>query len=464
MSIKIYNTLKRAKEPFVPVEKGKVKMYVCGPTVYSHIHIGNARPAIFFDTVRRYFEYKGYEVTYIQNFTDVDDKIIKAAQQEGKSAKEVAETYIKAYLDVAQQLNIKPATAHPKVTENMKEIIAFIEDLIKAGLAYEADGDVYYRTHKFKEYGKLSQQNTEELLAGARIEVNENKESPLDFALWKKAKPGEVFWESPWGKGRPGWHIECSAMIKKYLGETIDIHGGGLDLTFPHHENEIAQTEGLTHKPLARYWMHNAMVTINQEKMSKSLGNVVRVNDLLSRHDPQVLRFFMLTGHYRSPINYSEELLNQAKNGLERLKTAVANLEHALKSSAAGAPDEEHPAVATGKRKFEEAMDDDFNTANAISVLFELAREANTYLNQGEGHPAVLKSFRDTLVGLAGVLGLKLEEEQALLDEEIERLIEERNKARKARDFATADRIRDQLAARGIILEDTPQGVRWRRR
>ncbi|MDQ0340164.1 cysteinyl-tRNA synthetase [Caldalkalibacillus uzonensis] len=463
MSIKIYNTLQRAKEPFVPLEEGKVKMYVCGPTVYNHIHIGNARPAIFFDTVRRYFEYKGYKVTYIQNFTDVDDKIIKAAQEEDTSAQEIAETYIKAYVDVAEKLNIKPATAHPKVTENMEEIIAFIQELINKGLAYEADGDVYYRTHKFKEYGKLSHQNTDELLAGARVDVNEKKESPLDFALWKKAKPGEVYWESPWGKGRPGWHIECSAMIKRYLGDTIDIHGGGADLTFPHHENEIAQTEGLTRKPLARYWMHNAMLTINHQKMSKSLGNFIRVNELLERHDPQVFRFFMLSGHYRSPINYSEELLAQAENGMERLKTTVANLDHALGQDVS-VNAKKTKTVTKWKAKFEEAMDDDFNTANAISVLFELSREANTYLNQGEANPAQLKAFRDTLVELADVLGLKLEEETGLLDEEIERLIEERSRARQARDFATADRIRDQLAAQGIILEDTPQGVRWRRK
>lgn len=468
MSITIYDTLQRKKVPFVPLEEGRVKMYVCGPTVYDHIHIGNARPVIFFDTVRRYLEYKGYQVTYIQNFTDVDDKIINAARQEGRSPLEVAETYIKAYLDLAKQLNIKPATAHPRVTENMEEIVGFIDRLISLGLAYEAAGDVYYRTGKFDGYGKLSQQKKEELLAGARVEVNEEKESPLDFALWKKAKPGEISWPSPWGPGRPGWHIECSAMIKKHLGESIDIHGGGADLTFPHHENEIAQSEGLTGKPLARYWMHNAMLTVNEEKMSKSLGNFIQVKELLKQHDPQVFRYFMLTGHYRTPINYSDELLVQAAHSLERLKTTVANLDHALNHSGKAPQAEGHESrselAVKYRARFEAAMDDDFNTANAISHLFELSREANALLNQREVDPAQLTAMRATLVELADVLGLRLAAEPALLDEEIERLIEERNEARRARDFEKADRIRDQLAERGIILEDTPQGVRWRRK
>jgi cysteinyl-tRNA synthetase len=462
MSIKIFNTMTRTKETFVPLEEGRVKIYVCGPTVYNHMHIGNARPVIFFDTVRRYLEYKGYEVTYVQNFTDVDDKIIKVAQEEGISAEEVANTYIEAYFEAAKALNVREADCHPRVTETMDEIILFIQQLMDQGLAYEADGDVYYRTNRFNRYGKLSHQNPDELLAGARVEVSEKKESPLDFALWKKAKPNEPYWDSPWGKGRPGWHIECSAMIKKYLGETIDIHGGGADLAFPHHENEIAQSEGLSDKPLARYWMHNAMLTINQEKMSKSLGNFIQVNEIIDHHDPQAFRFFMLSGHYRSPINYSEELLAQAKNGLERLKTAVANLDHALADQAASRNDEEPAEVTTWRQAFEKAMDDDFNTANAISALFELAKAANTALSRGES-PLKLAAYRDALIRLGEVLGLKLKEEH-MLDEAIERLIEERNAARKAKDFATADRIRETLLAQGIILEDTAQGTRWRRK
>lgn len=462
MSIKIYNTMTRTKEPFVPLEEKRVKMYVCGPTVYNHMHIGNARPIIFFDTVRRYLLYKGYDVFYVQNFTDVDDKIINKAQEEGRSAQEVAETYIDAYFDVARALNIKEADIHPRVTQTMEEIIAFIQGLVDRGLAYERGGDVYYRTTRFDSYGKLSHQKPDELLAGARVEVNEEKESPLDFALWKKAKPNEPYWDSPWGKGRPGWHIECSAMIRKYLGETIDIHGGGADLAFPHHENEIAQSEGLTGKPLAKYWMHNAMVTINQEKMSKSLGNVILVKDVLQTHDPQVFRFFILSGHYRTPINFSTPLLEQAKNGLERLKTAVINLEDALRNKAVRGETAEPEEVSAYRKAFEEAMDDDFNTANAISALFELARAANTAISRGADEK-LLAAYRKALLELGEVLGLKLKEEKGV-DEEIERLIQERNEARKARDFAKADRIRDELLARGIILEDTPQGTRWRRK
>ena len=462
MSIKIYNTMTRTKEPFVPLEEKRVKMYVCGPTVYNHMHIGNARPIIFFDTVRRYLLYKGYDVFYVQNFTDVDDKIINKAQEEGRSAQEVAETYIDAYFDVARALNIKEADIHPRVTQTMEEIIAFIQGLVDRGLAYERGGDVYYRTTRFDSYGKLSHQKPDELLAGARVEVNEEKESPLDFALWKKAKPNEPYWDSPWGKGRPGWHIECSAMIRKYLGETIDIHGGGADLAFPHHENEIAQSEGLTGKPLAKYWMHNAMVTINQEKMSKSLGNVILVKDVLQTHDPQVFRFFILSGHYRTPINFSTPLLEQAKNGLERLKTAVLNLEDALRNKAVQGETAEPEEVSAYRKAFEEAMDDDFNTANAISALFELARAANTAISRGADEK-LLAAYRKALLELGEVLGLKLKEEKGV-DEEIERLIQERNEARKARDFAKADRIRDELLARGIILEDTPQGTRWRRK
>lgn len=465
MSIKIYNTLTRQKEEFIPLEPNKVKMYVCGPTVYNHIHLGNARPALFFDVVRRYLEYRGYEVTYVQNFTDVDDKIIKAAEEMGISAQEVAELFIDSYFNYTDQLGVRRATVHPKVTENMAEIIRFIEQLMAKGFAYEVEGDVYFRTEKFADYGKLSHQRTDELLEGVRIEVNELKESPLDFALWKKAKPGEISWPSPWGEGRPGWHIECSAMIRKYLGETIDIHAGGIDLTFPHHENEIAQTESLTGKPLAKYWMHNAMMLINAQKMSKSEGNIVQINEVLEKYPAEVVRYFMLSAHYRSPLNFSAELLEQAKNGYERLKNALNNLEHRLSTlDERDAALTETEEVHKWRDKFIEAMDDDFNTANAISVLFELAREINTYLQSDQVTKPGLEAYKGLILELTGVLGLVLQDEEALLDEEIEALIAERTKARKERNFARADEIRDLLKAKGIILEDTPQGVRWRRK
>lgn len=465
MSIKIYNTLTREKEEFIPLEKGKVKMYVCGPTVYNHIHIGNARPAIFFDTVRKYLEFRGYEVKYVQNFTDVDDRIIQAGVEMGKTAQEVSEMFIHSYHENVGKLGVREADIHPRVTENMTEIIEFIKQLIEKGLAYESGGDVYFRTRQFSEYGKLSQQKVDELLEGVRIEVGEKKESPLDFALWKSSKPSEIFWESPWGAGRPGWHIECSAMIKKYLGDTIDIHGGGLDLSFPHHENEIAQTEGLTEKPLAKYWMHNAMLNINNQKMSKSVGNFVRINDVLSIHDPQIVRFFMLSGQYRSVLNYSDELLDQAKTGFERLKTVYASLTHRDQTSCAGeASHEVTKSVQEWEEKFIEAMDDDFNTAAAISILFELAREINTYLRNEEVIKGNINLYTETLAKLANILGLSLKEETDLLDAEIDQLIEERNAARKSRDFAKADQIRDLLTEKGILLEDTPQGVRWRRK
>lgn len=464
MTIKIYNTLTRNKEVFTPLEPGKVKMYVCGPTVYNHIHIGNTRPVIFFDTVRRYLQYKGYDVQYVSNFTDVDDRIIQAGIELGKSAKEVSEMYIASYYQYTDQLGVKRADEYPKVTENIQEIIEFIEQLIEKGMAYEANGDVYYRTEAFEEYGKLSHQNTSELFEGVRIGVGEGKDSALDFALWKKAKPQEVAWESPWGAGRPGWHIECSSMIRKYLGETIDIHGGGIDLVFPHHENEIAQTEALTQKPLARYWMHNAMLNINNQKMSKSLGNFVRVNDVLAQHEPQVVRFFMLSGQYRSPLNFSDELLDQAKNGFERLRTVVANLTYRLKTALdSEVPEERLKQVETWRTSFEQAMDDDFNTADAISVLFEMTREANSLLQEPNASLSLLKAYRTTLLELAEILGLVLAEEPELLDEEIEALIAERTQARKERNFARADEIRDHLKEQGILLEDTPQGIRWRR-
>lgn len=489
MSIKIYNTLTRKKEDFVPLEHGKVKMYVCGPTVYNHIHIGNARPAIFFDVVRRYLQYRGYDVRFVQNFTDVDDKIIKVALEEGVKASDISERYIDSYLQMAEQLSVKEADLHPKVTENISEIIDFIQQLIENNLAYESNGDVYYRTKKFAEYGKLSHQKTDELLEGVRIDVGENKESPLDFTLWKKSKPGEVAWDSPWGEGRPGWHIECSAMIKKYLGDTIDIHGGGIDLSFPHHENEIAQSESLTGQQLAKYWMHNAMLTINDQKMSKSLGNFIRVNDVLAHHDSQVVRFFMLSGHYRTPLNYSDELLHNAGNGLQRLKTTVANIKHALSSlqnksvndkethkgdkeapagNERGHSDhearEKQEAIVKWRQKFEAAMDDDFNTANAISALFELSKEANSQLSNNQLSEETMKAYLNTLTDLAHILGLTLDEQVELLDDDIDQLIEERQQARQAKDFARADEIRDLLQEKGIILEDTPQGVRWKRK
>jgi cysteinyl-tRNA synthetase len=464
MAIRIYNTLTRKKEIFQPVEEGKVKMYVCGPTVYNYIHIGNARPAIVFDTVRRYFQYRGYRVTYVSNFTDVDDRLINAAKELNEEVPQLAERFIKAYFSDIEALNCMHADVHPRVTENMDTIIAFIEELIAKGYAYEADGDVYFRTRNFSGYGKLSHQSIEDLRLGARIEIGEKKRDPLDFALWKKAKPGEIYWESPWGKGRPGWHIECSAMARKYLGDTIDIHAGGQDLIFPHHENEIAQTESLTGKPFAKYWMHNGYINIDNEKMSKSLGNVILVHEILKNVDPQVLRFFMLSVHYRHPINYNEKILNDAKNGLERLRTSYNNLIHRKKASAdlTGDDDKWLNDIAAFKRQFIEAMDDDFNTANGISVFFELAKSANLYLMEKNTSAKVIDAYLALFDDFAGVLGLVLEQEE-LLDEEIERLIEERNEARKRRDFATADRIRDLLKEKNIILEDTPQGTRWKR-
>lgn len=465
MSITIYNSLTRKKEKFVPIEPNKVKMYVCGPTVYNYIHIGNARPAIVFDTIRRYFEYKGYEVTYVLNFTDVDDKIINASKETGESVESLTNRFINAYLKDVGALGVKKATHHPRVTETIDEIIKFIEALIEKGYAYEVDGDVYFQPRKFKDYGKLSDQSIDELRAGARIKVGEKKKDPLDFALWKKAKEGEISWDSPWGKGRPGWHIECSAMVRKYLGETIDIHAGGQDLTFPHHENEIAQSEALTGKPFANYWMHNGYINIDNEKMSKSLGNFILTKDIIAKYDPMVVRFFMLSVHYRNPINFTDELLESAKNSLERIRISYQNLEHRKKASTNLALDSEQwlEKIAEKIDAFEAAMDDDFNTANAITVLFELSREANLYLEKNQTDVKVIEAFQNAMKTILDVLGIEMEEED-LLDDEIERLIEERNEARKARDFERADKIRDMLLEKNIILEDTPQGVRWRRK
>jgi cysteinyl-tRNA synthetase len=464
MSIQIFNTLTRKKEEFVPLEEGKIKMYVCGPTVYNYIHIGNARPAIVFDTVRRYFEYRGFDIQFISNFTDVDDKLIKAANQLGEDVPTIADRFIEAYFKDTSALGCKKADAHPRVTESMDIIIEFISALVEKGFAYESEGDVYYRTRKFDEYGKLSHQSIDDLKLGARIDVGEKKQDALDFALWKAAKPGEIAWESPWGLGRPGWHIECSAMVRKYLGDTIDIHAGGQDLTFPHHENEIAQSEALTGKPFARYWMHNGYINIDNEKMSKSLGNFVLVHEIIKRHDPEVLRFFMLSVHYRNPINYSEELLENTKSALERLKTSYQNLKH-RKEASTNLPDNSQEwlsKIDALQEEFVREMDDDFNTANGISVLFELSKLANYYLLEKTTATEVIDAFTQKFEDLFNVLGLSLQN-QEMLDEEIEALIEQRLQARKDRNFQLSDQIRDQLKEMNIILEDTAQGTRWKR-
>lgn len=465
MAIQIYNTLTRKKEDFKPLEEGKVKMYVCGPTVYNYIHIGNARPAIVFDTVRRYFEYRGYEVNFVSNFTDVDDKLIKAANELGSDVPTIADKFINAYFEDVQALGCKTATNHPRVMDNMDIIIEFVDELIKKGYAYESEGDVYFKTKEFNGYGKLSHQSIEDLRIGERIEIGEKKHDPLDFALWKAAKPGEIFWESSWGKGRPGWHIECSAMAKKYLGETIDIHAGGQDLSFPHHENEIAQSEALSGKTFSNYWMHNGYINIDNEKMSKSLGNFVLVHDIIKQIDPMLLRFFMLSVHYRHPINYSEDLLQEAKNGFERLKTAYQNMKHRVESSTNLTEEDDKwlKEISDEKQVFIKVMDDDFNTANAISVLYQLAKLANQYLMESHTSTNVLNEFIRTFDELSSVLGIELVKEEAMLDEEIEALIQKRTDARKNRDFALADQIRDQLKDLNIIIEDTPQGIRWRR-
>lgn len=464
MAIKIYNTLTRKKEEFVPLEEGKVKMYVCGPTVYNYIHIGNARPAIVFDTVRRYFEFRGYDIKFISNFTDVDDKLIRAANELGSDVPTIAERFINAYHEDVSALGCKRADAHPRVMESIDIIIEFISKLIEKDFAYESEGDVYFRTRKFEGYGKLSHQSVDDLRLGARIEVGEKKQDALDFALWKAAKEGEISWESPWGHGRPGWHIECSAMAKKYLGDTIDIHAGGQDLTFPHHENEIAQSEAFSGKQFARYWMHNGYINIDNEKMSKSLGNFVLVHDIIKMHNPQVLRFFMLSVHYRNPINYSEELLENTAAAFDRIKTSYENLKHRREMSVNLNEQKQEwlEKIAALRNEFIDAMDDDFNTANAVSVLFELSKQANYYLLEKNTSIEVIDAFLKELDELVTVLGLTLKDEE-LLDEEIEDLIQKRIEARKNRDFQLSDQIRDQLKDMNIILEDTPQGTRWKR-
>ncbi|MGV3042720.1 cysteine--tRNA ligase [Staphylococcus rostri] len=464
--ITLYNTLTRQKEPFKPIEPGKVKMYVCGPTVYNYIHIGNARPAINYDVVRRYLEYKGFEVNYVSNFTDVDDKLIKRAQELGETVPEIADRYIKAFYEDTGALNVKPATSNPRVMDHMDEIIAFIKKLVDDGYAYESGGDVYFRTRKFDEYGKLSHQSLDDLKVGARIEQGENKEDALDFTLWKKAKPGEISWESPFGEGRPGWHIECSVMAFEKLGPTIDIHAGGSDLQFPHHENEIAQSECHNHAPFANYWMHNGFINIDNEKMSKSLGNFILVHDIIKEIDPDVLRFFMISVHYRSPINYNLELVEAAKSGLTRIRNSY----EALLAREAVATDlvveqSYMDQIDVILAQFEKVMDDDFNTANAITAWYDLAKLANKYLLEDNTATAVIARFKEVFQIFSDVLGVPLQSAQAaeLLDADVEALIEERNEARKNKDFARADEIRDQLKAQNIILEDTPQGVRFKR-
>lgn len=467
--IKIYNTETKRKEEFVPIEEGKVRMYVCGPTVYNFIHIGNARPMIVFDTVRRYMEYKGYDVNFVSNFTDVDDKIIKKAIEEGVSAEEISQRYIAECKKDMEGMNIKPATTHPLATQEIDGMIEMIQTLVDKGYAYAVNGTVYFRTRKFEAYGKLSHKNLDDLRAGNRtllVSGEDEKEDPLDFVLWKPKKEGEPFWVSPWGEGRPGWHIECSVMSKKYLGEQIDIHGGGEDLVFPHHENEIAQSEACCGKIFTRYWMHNAFLNIDNKKMSKSLGNFFTVREISEKYDLQILRFFMLQAHYRSPLNFSAELMEASKNSLERITGAASNMKHLIGNGAERELNaEEISALEEAKgfvAKFEEAMDDDFNTADAIAAVFELVKFMNTHA-AAENSKIYLQTLKKELTDLCDILGVTAEKKEELLDAEIENLIAERQAARKAKNFARADEIRNELLAKGIVLEDTREGVKWKR-
>lgn len=463
--MKLYNTLTNKKEEFIPIEPGKVKMYACGPTVYNYIHIGNARPAIIFDVLRRYLEYTGNEVTYVQNFTDIDDKIINRANEENIPAHEVSEKYIKEYFDDVESLGVGRATIHPKVSEHVDDIIELIQKLIDNGKAYEQDGDVFYSVESFPEYGKLSGQNIEELKSGARISVDENKRSPLDFALWKKKKEGEPYWESPWGQGRPGWHIECSAMSTKLLGPTIDIHGGGQDLIFPHHENEIAQSEGANNQPFANYWVHNGYININNEKMSKSLGNFFTVREIREKYDPNIIRLFMLMAHYRSPLNFSEDLIIAAGNALDRLKNAKTNFDYLMDTATdkelTDAESEWLANLPSYKDKYIKAMDDDLNTSDAISVIFELVRDSNKLLSEDSSLKVVEETY-SLFKELSNILNI-LPENDEIVEEDILALIEERQAARKNRDFARADEIRDYLKSQGIELMDTREGVKWKK-
>ena len=467
--MKLYNTMSKQKEEFVPLEEGKVKMYVCGPTVYNFIHIGNARPMIVFDTVRRYFEYKRFDVNFVSNFTDVDDKIIKKANEEGVTAEEISQRYIAECKKDMDGMNVKPATKNPLATEEIGGMVEMIQSLIDKGYAYEKNGTVYYRTRQFKEYGKLSHKNLDDLRSGNRsllVSGEDEKEDPLDFVLWKPKKEGEPAWESPWSEGRPGWHIECSEMSKKYLGEQIDIHAGGEDLVFPHHENEIAQSEAANGKEFAKYWLHNAFLNIDNRKMSKSLGNFFTVREISEKYDLQVLRFFMLSAHYRSPLNFSSDLMEAAKSGLDRIITATDNLkflaDNAKTETLTDIEDDALTKTQNYVAAFEKAMDDDFNTADAIAAIFDLVKYANTTAN-GDSSKAYVTALYELIVKLADVLGIVVEKKEELLDADIEALIQERQAARKERNFARADEIRDELLAKGIILEDTREGVKWKR-
>ena len=458
--MRIFNTLTREKDEFKPITEGEVKIYACGPTVYNYIHIGNARPLCVFDVLRRYFEWRGYKVSFVQNFTDIDDKLIKRANEEGSTVPEIAERYIKEFWTDADGLNVKHATVNPRATENIEQIQSIISALVEKGYAYQSGGDVYYRAKKFSGYGKLSHQPLEDLEAGARIDVTEIKEEPMDFCLWKGAKPGEPYWDSPWGKGRPGWHIECSAMACRYLGKTIDIHCGGLDLIFPHHENEIAQSEAANGCEFAHYWMHNGFINVDNHKMSKSLGNFFTVRDVAEKYGYEPIRYMMVSCQYRSPINYSYEVIEQAKNSLERLYTCRDNIDFALKNAKDGGEAPEF--IEKRKQEFIAAMDDDLNTADALAAIFMLVRDINTLIAEGAGKTA-LEACADMFDQLTGVLGLVYNRKTEALDSDIEALREQRTAARKAKDFKTADEIRDKLKAMGIVLEDTPQGVKWTR-
>lgn len=464
--MRLYNTLTRRKEEFRPIDEKEVKMYSCGPTVYNYFHIGNARPFIIFDTLRRYLEYRGYDVKFVQNFTDIDDKMIKRANEEGITVKELADKYINEYFLDAKGLGIKEATVHPRATENIDAIIELIKKLEEKGFAYNVDGDVYFNAKSFEEYGKLSHQSLDDLELGSRIDVNERKKDPMDFALWKAQKPGEPAWDSPWGKGRPGWHIECSAMANKYLGETIDIHSGGQDLVFPHHDNEIAQSEAANGKPFARYWLHNGFINVDGEKMAKSKGNFFTVRDIAKTFDYEVIRFFMLSAHYRSPINFSAELLEQSKNGLDRIYNCIDNLEylieHAPIEKMTEGERELQKRLLGIKDRFIEAMDDDLNTADAIAAVFDIVKEVNTNINATTNPSKEIIEYSNSLIKeLGGVLGIAQKSRQKSIDSEIQELIDRRQQARKEKDWKTADEIRDKLKEMGIVLEDTPQGVKW---